>query len=257
MRRYVSLFVILTVGFAVTKCDKIRNRPGHKYTYPQDQKLSNPNGDPIDSLTYFLPKELDYGDSTMETKLDSFKLNWYSSQLYPSKEKILYNYYQGQSIYRFTWLRAFNEPVFIALYKKSGRVWLTLKKLDRQPDFMKIVYVDKPFPFRTDKSKTFKNSKMRQDSVVEPDRHANILINDTKELTMADWNNFEKLLADCHYWNMTPCEIGLTGFDGSQWIIEASSKDKYWVVDRWSPQDGFRECGVYLIKLSGLKEEIY
>ncbi|WP_143164752.1 hypothetical protein [Chryseolinea serpens] len=77
------------------------------------------------------------------------------------------------------------------------------------------------------------------------------------ELTSTDWRNFEELLISCGYWKMTPYDIRKLGFDGSQWIIEASFEDKYWMVDRWSPKGCFKECGEYLIKLSGLQEDIY
>lgn len=198
----------------------------------------------------------------IQTKLDSFRLNWYSSQLYPSKERVLYNYYQGQNIYRLTWLRAFDNPVIITLYKEGKKVWLTVKKLDRQPSFMKTVY---RIGFHLPKTKDKKHPKFNpedfkssaRDSVVLPNRLANLLINERKELTIKDWETFEQLLNSCNYWHMTPYSDERPGLDGSQWIIEASFADKYWLVDRWTPRDCFKNCGEYLIKLSGLTEEIY
>ena len=55
----------------------------------------------------------------------------------------------------------------------------------------------------------------------------------------------------------TAGHVGELGTDGAEWVIESLQKDKYRFAARWSPGDAFRDAGVYLIKLSGLKGEIY
>jgi hypothetical protein len=256
MEKLIYAIILLVIAAAC------REKMKDKYVYPQNPNLSTLDGQTIDSLTFFFPSTLKYGDSLIPTKLDSFKLNWYSSQLYPSKERILYNYYLEQNVYRLTWLRSFDNPVFITLYKDGQKVWMTVKKLDRQPSFTKTVY---KLDFNSPKVKERKHPKFNsddfksstRDSVVLPNRNANLLIDERKELHVKDWEHFEHLLNGCDYWHMTPFEIEPMGFDGSQWIIEASFADKYWFVDRWSPKDCFRNCGEFLIKLSELKEEMY
>lgn len=255
MKRLIWINII--VGLTFAGCGNVKD----KYSYPQNPALSKTDGQPIDSLTFFFPTELKYGDSLIATKLDSFRMKWYSSQLYPANEKILYNYYQG-NIYRFIWLRSFDNPVIISISRDGGKVWLTVKKLDRQPSFMTTIYKLRfHFPKTNEKQGPKFNFDEAQsetrDSIVLPNRHANLLVNETKELQTADWEKFEQLLTACSYWTMPPCDTDLTGFDGSQWIIEASSQSQYWFVDRWSPKNCFKECGQYLIKLSGLKDEVY
>ncbi len=255
MKRLIWTNII--VGLILTSCETVKD----KYSYPQNPNFSGADGQPNDSLTFFFPTELKYGDSLIPTKLDSFRLKWYSSQLYPTKEKILYNYYQGNT-YRLTWLRSFDNPVVITLLRDGEKVWLTVKKLDRHPSFMKTVYKrGLQFPKTSKKRRPKFNpddfKSETRDSIVLPNRQANLLVNETKELRTEDWENFEKLLTSCGYWTMAPYDTDLFGLDGSQWIIEASSHNRYWFVDRWTPKDCFKECGQYLIKLSRLKEEVY
>jgi hypothetical protein len=51
--------------------------------------------------------------------------------------------------------------------------------------------------------------------------------------------------------------VDSSGIDGSEWTIEAHFKNKYWFVNRWSPDDNFKTAGEYLIRKSGINEEIY
>lgn len=247
MRSLHSLITILLVGLSLWNCTK----QDPQYIYPQDDKFSKPNGEPYDSSTFFFPTELNYGDSVIKTNIESLYLHWYSSQLLPAKEMILFNHYLGQDSYRFTWLRAFDEPTFFTITKKSDHVWLTFKKLDRQPKFMETTIVT---------GIVFSNpidTTQKKYSIQFPDRHANIKINETKELSIKEWDQFENLLNEIGYWKMAPTLYeDPPGVDGQQWIIEAHLKNKYWFVDRWSPRDDYRKAGEYLVTLSGIDEKI-
>lgn len=70
-----------------------------------------------DSLTFYYPTLIKTDSRNIETGIDTFKLNWYSSALYCANEPVLYNYYQGHDIYRFLWLRSFHRPVVFSLHK--------------------------------------------------------------------------------------------------------------------------------------------
>ncbi|HMG91754.1 MAG TPA: hypothetical protein VK589_16965, partial [Chryseolinea sp.] len=213
--------------------------------------------EPIDSLSYFFPTELTYRDSLVKTGLDTFNLNWYSSQLFPTKEPILFNNYLGHDIYRFTWLRSFHNPVVLTIHKKDDKVWLTVKKLDRHPQFMPTRIITDLIPPKVGEPyDTTKRIDFEKYPIKQPDRHANLAINEMKSLSASEWNEFESMLTKIDYWNMRPTQKSF-GLDGAQWIIEAHSLHKYWFVDRWSPEDDYKQAGLYLIKLSGLDEEIY
>jgi hypothetical protein len=67
---------------------------------------------------------------------------------------------------------------------------------------------------------------------------------------------FEQLLGKAAFWTRA-ANADDRGMDGSEWIIESLQKDNYRFVARWSPTGAFRDAGVYLIKMTGLKGEIY
>jgi hypothetical protein len=92
--------------------------------------------------------------------------------------------------------------------------------------------------------------------VRKADRIANIIYSRKIMLTIGEWNDFENLISKSKFWDI-PVTSEERGFDGAEWIIEARFQNKYRFVNRWSPRDTFKELGLFLIKLSGLKEEIY
>ncbi|GHV58202.1 hypothetical protein FACS1894182_09410 [Bacteroidia bacterium] len=81
------------------------------------QKVKNNMTKQKDSLTFYYPTLIKTDSRNIETGIDTFKLNWYSSALYCANEPVLYNYYQGHDIYRFLWLRSFHRPVVFSLHK--------------------------------------------------------------------------------------------------------------------------------------------
>jgi hypothetical protein len=187
------------------------------YSYLKNSELSDSAGMPIDSLTFYFPSCIQK-DSVIETGLDTFELNWYSSALYSFREPLLYNYYLGHDVYRFLWLRSFHRPMVFSLHKEKKNVWLITKELDKQSAF--------------------------------------IIFNQTTQLSLKEWREFESLLAQCSFWTMPPSKIN-SGKDGSEWIIEGHLCHRYWLVNRWSPKDDFALVGKYLIEKSGVDEEIY
>ena len=227
----------------------------HEYIYPENVNISNANGEPVDSLSFFFPLKLNYKDSLIKTDLDTFDLMRYSSQLFPSKEPILFNYYLGHEIYRFIWLQSFDNPIILTLNKKADDIWLTIKKLDRQPEYIATQVIQFVYPPKAGKPyDSTKKIDLDKYPIRQPNRKAKLAVNRTKKLSEAEWNEFERILARVGYWEMSPTQR-IIGIDGSQWIIEAHAEHKYWIVDRWSPEDDYKEAGLYLINLSGLLNE--
>jgi hypothetical protein len=96
-----------------------------------------------------------------------------------------------------------------------------------------------------------------KDTIIKADRKANIVLSQTKKLSLKEWDKFESLIMQCHFWAMKPIDRQL-GCDGAEWIIEAHLKGRYFFVNRWSPdKSNYSNCGKYLIELSGQKYEIY
>jgi hypothetical protein len=242
-----SILLLILVGLFTGQCDNHEAR----YRYPEDKNVSDKKGNPKDSTVVFFPKTLDK-DSVVD--IDPYK--WYSSNLRLAKEPIMYNTYLGYDSYRFTWLRSFDEPVVITVNKKSDEYWMTLKKLSKP--FVQYQEVVKFVP-PANVSEEEKNARQEeQDLMMDTLRLLPKIVTDKRiEIKKENWDNFLQKIMDCNYWDLQPWDPKRPGLDGSNWIIEAHLSDRYWVVERWSPKDNFRDCGQYLIRLSGLDEDIY
>jgi len=259
MNNLTKIIVALLFGFFFVSCHMTKSE---NYNYSKDPKISNTQGVPKDSITFYFPTSIRQDTGIVKTGIDTFMLNWFSSALYSAKEPILNNYYLGHDIYRFLWLRSFHRPVVISLHKDGNKVWLTTKELDRQPEFMDrlrpIKYIAPKILPNVDSDTTELDDikKPERKIIKRADRKADIIFNQTKKLTEKDWTEFETLLSNCSFWNSKPY-IEESGFDGSEWTIEGHLKNRYWFVNRWTPKGNFRKAGEFLIKKSEFKEEIY
>lgn len=249
----VVFFSFLFIIFCAS-CNEITRE---KNNYPNNITVSNQDGQPRDSLTFYYPFTVKRDSSLLLTNIDSFRCSWYSSNLFAAKEPILYNYYLGHDMYRFLWLRSFDKPVIISLHKDEEKIWLITKELDKQPQFIELHYIShfKPIKIKHNENNIATGIDVKPDSILKLDRQAKLILNERKNLSIDEWNRFERLLLKSNFWSKQIKNSG--GIDGSEWIIEAHLKNKYWVVDKWSPKNDYRKCGEYLIGLSGLKEAIY
>lgn len=253
-----NLSIPIFITLLYCGCKETANK---NFNYPKNETISNVQGVPNDSLTYYFPDSITFDSQVFQTNLEVFKLNWYSSALFSAEEPILFNYYLGHDIYRFLWLRSFHKPMVFSLHKDGNKVWLSTKQLNKQPQFIDITWSKFVEPFMTadgeiDTANLDEKYHNRVDSVIKADRKANIILNQTKQLSNEEWAEFESLLNASSFWTSNPLETSF-GLDGSEWIIEAHLKEKYWFVSRWSPKVGIRNAGAYLIEKSGVDEEIY
>lgn len=155
----------------------------------------------------------------IQNKVDSFHLIWYSRFLYAMQEPLLFNRQLSKMVYRFTWLRTFDNPVAIRIEKESNKILLYLKVTIGEGGY-------------------------------DPDT---ITINETKTIPVSEWNRLIKLIDSADFWNMK--RSGSFGSDGSEWIFEGVEPNKYHVVSVWTPSKGseiFEICNL-LLELSELK----
>lgn len=179
---------------------------------------------PTSSVQYF-------PDSSLDSRRDGFKSNWYSSQLHALQEPSLFQLAKSPSAesYRFLWLRSFNHPVAIRLDPKpDGTSVLTTKVADGAGGF-------RPGTLSENSSRLL-----------------------TREQTQAFLSRVDKL----GFWKAPNPVNDQRGTDGSQWIIEGVKGGQYHVVDRWTPGEGVvRELGLMLVfdlaKMDIPKNEIY
>lgn len=209
---------------------------------------------PKDSLAFYFPANSFHEQQSA----DSFVQNWFSSALYSFKEPVLSRGFVGYNIYRFLWLRSFDRPVVISLYKNQEKIFLNTKILDREPQFdeSRIGGIS-----NEDRAEYIKEGYVvdKVDSnvfVKIADRKADIVYNKSIFLNKREWEHFEQLLVKANFWNL-PSTINDGSSDGANWVFEAHFKNKYHIVDYHSPGGDFKELGLFLIKLSGLKETIY
>ena len=82
-----------------------------------------------------------------------------------------------------------------------------------------------------------------------------LTVNKQNTIDKETWEEFQKILNQIDFWNMKTNETELLGTDGSQWILEGKTVNKYHVVDRWTPSEKskFYQCCDYLIGLTDLK----
>jgi len=155
--------------------------------------------------------------------LDFFVQSWYGKHLASMKEPALIKSDAQQ--YRFTWLPTFHPPMIFRISVEDESYVLYVKRTDGAGGY--------------DPGRIIDNIKHQIPNEVAI-------------------NTIRKLEDECMFWEQ-PTKLDTLGLDGSQWIFEASSKGKYHIVDRWSPNSGcFYEVGVELMSLSKLKiNEIY
>ena len=103
----------------------------HAHTYYDESIKVDSNNVPINYSQFYFPTKLfpevemlwkKHGKSSftikpkiIENKTDSSALIWFSRFLFAMKEPLLFNRPFSKSIYRFTWLRTFDNPVAIRI----------------------------------------------------------------------------------------------------------------------------------------------
>ncbi len=227
MKKSLLLLTILFLGFCVY------SQQTHSY-YVESIKVDS-NNVPINYRQFYFPTKLfpevemlwkKHGKSSytvepkiIETKTDSFHLIWYSRFLFAMNEPILFNHPFSKSIYRFTWLRTFDNPLAIRIEKENDKILLYIKVTSGEGGY-------------------------------DPDT---IKINEIKTIPDSKWNRFIKLIDSADFWNMK--RSGSFGTDGSEWILEGVMPNKYHVVSVWSPGKGSKifEIGNFLLELADLK----
>jgi ribosome biogenesis protein Nip4 len=154
-----------------------------------------------------------------------FRVSLYTKHLKALKEPSIYKQrdISNKKVFRFTWLRTFDELVSI--------------RLEIKPDGSGIIFAKNIYSVGSFVGRINKNKK--------------------KKITKEKTDGFLKLIEEKNFWDL-PSTDDSFGIDGAQWIIEGLYDEKYHLVDRWSPKTGVREIGLFLLDSSGLKiHEIY
>ncbi len=173
----------------------------------------------IDSTLYYFPMEKLLNPAIFIGH-DTFMNKWYSEKLFAMNEPIIYLDKSESEIYRFTWLRTFHNPISIRIEKKEDEHSLYWKLCDGAGGY--------------------ESGKLVQ--------------NKQEKIEKKVWTTFSQMVQRINFWELESTENKL-GSDGSRWILEAKTKDKYHVVVRWTPSNKskFYETCDYLIRLTNLE----
>ena len=153
--------------------------------------------------------------------------DWLTEQLKSLNEPDLYNtnYKPNSTIYRFTWLRSFHDPISIRIEKindKYNLYWAIGKGTGGY------------------KVKGFKRKEKRK-------------------ISSKEWQDFELLLNKANYKNLAYEEyVSIT--DGATWTLEHKESDLFEAKKTNNPSKEFESLCLYLIKLANIKikkDEIY
>jgi hypothetical protein len=240
MRHILWFFCLLLLGCS-NPCEPDRG------VYANNESQSDENGNPFGpTVNYFsLRQPLESSDRQNEMVIS--RLLDHSNVLYDLNEPILYNFYLCKEIYRFLWLRAFENPTVIEIIKDQGKIWLITKIIE----YPLIEGVDSLF----DKD----GSLYEVNEYQMKSKKGEIVLDTAIELSRNEWRRFEKLLNKTDHLNEKQIDFYGPVIDGSYWVLEWHLKNKYWFIERYHPDSGsFKDACKYLISLSlADKENIY
>lgn len=171
---------------------------------------------PSDSNVLYFPPEL-LCDTEEYNGQASFLNKWYSKHLFAMREPLVYKNNSQNEIYRFTWLRTFEDPIAIRMERHGNRYALYWKSSSGSGGY-------------------------------EPGK---LIIDKQKLISKENWDEFMKRLSQIDFWNLNTHEKNW-GMDGAQWILEGKKPTQYHIVDRWTPNEksDYYECCSFLIDLT-------
>lgn len=178
----------------------------------------------IESYGYITEdKKIKHEKKIIKNDYDTIIKNYISENLYEFKEPLLYNYDEEKEIYRFTWLRSFDNPIVIRIEITSNEKTIFWKELELDKEYKPI----------------------------------KIIRNENKPLNDQKWNELKSLLQKENFWDIYP-NINVPGNDGSFWVLEGTKNKKYKAVAFWAPKrdkiEYFNLCK-YILSLTDLKIE--
>ena len=172
-----------------------------------------------DSNKFYFPISV-FADSAVKNEADTFLVQWYSKMLIALREPIIFNDSSINEIYRFTWLRTFHNPIAVRIEKNGNNINLYWKLCNGAGGY-------------------------------EPGK---LVLDKQKSIDIQIWNEFISRLSSINFWTLRTKELSF-GVDGSKWILEGKSSNRYHVVDRWSPNanNSFYNCCDFLLGQTDLQ----
>jgi hypothetical protein len=228
-----QLFLLKNLVIQLSKYlgDTVTEKKYKEYYYHvKTNKQGVPTGNlhnwyfPIDPLLELRPNLVEGKKFNwiQELKWAVFTLDWFSEILLLLNEPVISDGYKNDT-YRFLLLRSFDVPVVIRMEKSDGKV---------------SIYWKKPL---------YNQQLDKYEPVTEVE----------KNLTLNEWNEFERLLTAIDYWNMVSRDYHPSrATHGDEWILEAAVNGRYKLTERGSDirpaYPKYQKCLEYLISLTDL-----
>ncbi len=144
--------------------------------------------------------------------------DWFSSHLFAMQEAPLFCGASPDSeVYRFLWLRTFDEPVAVRVYRRGRDHGLEAVILDGRGGY-------------------------------EP---GNIKKRIAKVLSQAEWQRVVRELDRVRFWQMRTTTDDMIGIDGTEWIMEGRRAGRYHVASRWGGY-ALERTGILFLELAGV-----
>lgn len=179
-------------------------------------------------------------DSDNDQDSNDFLVKWYSDMLIALEEPSLFQISQesNSQCYRFLWLRTFHKPMsFRIVVSANGSGVLFVKISDGQGGYG----ASKLIKELTMQLKNYQIDEFL--SKIEKACFWDLSTNEPPDIQYDEDGNIPFIVIQT---------------DGAQWIYEGVKDGVYHVVERNSGDKVYRDVGLYLIQLSGLKiENIY
>lgn len=122
MRHILSLTFLFLL---LNSCNDKKNKNSIA-NYLDSSIKTDKNNIPIDSNQFYFPMKI-FQDPNNLVDNDTFIIAWYSKHLRAMNEPLLFNKKESKQIFRFTWLRTFDNPVAIRIEKSQDNIVLSWK----------------------------------------------------------------------------------------------------------------------------------
>lgn len=190
--------ILLVVGITFFSCTSKTNQKKTKLQ-PSTIEYVIPNDS---SIMYFPLDSLRFVPDAKRVDSDSFIKSMYSQILYHLREPILYNYKGVNEIFRFLWIRPFDNPVTVKLATQDDKIFVNVKELKKE------FYSNEIFKYQ-------------------------ILIDTSIIYDSSQFKDLFKVNRD-NFFSLDSYDIGLNNapMHFSNWVLESNSKGRYHCVNR-------------------------
>ncbi len=223
MRRATIRLIIAILTFAVGVTVSMfwiayRTPPIEKLNEPVANSCFPGASTKLDVMSSASMKRISPYDFCDKQEQNEVIVDLYTKHLAAMSEPALLSSKGKDESYRFLWMRTFHHPVIIRLERSGDKRILIVKELNGAGGY----------------------------------NPGKLIVNRIRSLTKSEWDEFARRVAQACFWRL-PMEDGIEGNDGASWILEGYRQGCYHAVNRWSPaDDDYRECCLYLLKISGL-----